>query len=147
MKWFKNAFLFIINCYINPLKKYAIFRGRARRREFFIFNLLVWIPWILLANLDYALHTTADYYEFIDGFGYGLVSDLYIIAMFIPSLALSVRRLHDVERSGWNMLFIFVPLIGQIWLLACWITNSDSGENKYGANPKEIVTKLNETNP
>lgn len=133
--------------YINALKKYAVFSGRARRKEFWIFNLFSWIFWIPFALLDDVLKTSVDYYEFMEGFGYGIISSLYLLTILVPSLAVSVRRLHDVERSGWNMLFIFVPLIGQIWLIACWITNSDPGENKYGPNPKEIETKQKETNP
>lgn len=66
-----------------------------------------------------------------------LVYLFYILAMLIPSIAVSVRRLHDIGKSGWMLLIYFIPLIGSIWLLILFLTDSEPGENKYGPNPKE----------
>ena len=64
---------------------------------------------------------------------------IYTLAVLIPSLAVSVRRLHDVGKSGWMCFIALIPLIGGIWLLVLMLTDSNSGENEYGANPKEII--------
>jgi uncharacterized membrane protein YhaH (DUF805 family) len=71
---------------------------------------------------------------------YGVFYFLYILAIFIPALAVSVRRLHDIGKSGWMYLIIIIPLIGSIWLLVLAVTDSNSGENKYGPNPKEVIS-------
>ena len=64
---------------------------------------------------------------------------IYTLAVLIPNLAVSVRRLHDVGKSGWMCFIALIPLIGAIWLLVLMLTDSNSGENEYGANPKEII--------
>ena len=74
----------------------------------------------------------------IEGLGYGPLYGLYALAVLIPGLAVSVRRLHDVGKSGWMLLIALIPLVGAIWLLVLLVTDSDSRENQYGANPKEI---------
>jgi uncharacterized membrane protein YhaH (DUF805 family) len=66
------------------------------------------------------------------------VSYIYILAIIIPSLALVVRRLHDVGKSGWFYLISFIPLVGPIWLLVLYCTDSNIGPNKWGDNPKEL---------
>lgn len=67
-----------------------------------------------------------------------LLTGLYSIAVFIPSLAVTVRRLHDTGRSGWWLLLMFIPLIGPIILLVFLLTDSQPGTNKYGPNPKGV---------
>jgi uncharacterized membrane protein YhaH (DUF805 family) len=74
----------------------------------------------------------------LEGIGYGPVYGLYLLAVIIPSLAVGVRRLHDVGKSGWMILISLIPIIGAIWLLVLFVTDSNPGENQYGANPKEI---------
>jgi uncharacterized membrane protein YhaH (DUF805 family) len=59
------------------------------------------------------------------------------LVLFIPGLAVAVRRLHDIGKSGWMLLITLIPLIGVIWLLVLLLTDSNSEENLYGANPKE----------
>ena len=70
---------------------------------------------------------------------YGLIYCLYALAFFIPGLAVAVRRLHDVGKSGWLILIVLIPLIGAIWLLVLLVTDSTSGANEYGPNPKEVA--------
>ena len=73
----------------------------------------------------------------IEGVGYGPLYGIYALVLFIPGLAVAVRRLHDIGKSGWMLLITLIPLIGVIWLLVLLLTDSNSEENLYGANPKE----------
>jgi uncharacterized membrane protein YhaH (DUF805 family) len=122
-----------MNWYLKVLKQYADFNGRARRTEywmFFLFNMIFAIVAMLLDNfLGIAM----------EEIGYGPLYGLYALGMFIPGLAVGVRRLHDVGKSGWMMLIGFIPLIGAIWLLILMLTDSNSGVNEYGENPKELM--------
>lgn len=115
--------------YLTVLKKYAVFSGRARRKEFWMFTLFNIIFAVVAVVLDNVLGTASE------GLGYGLIYGLYSLAVLIPSLAVTVRRLHDVGKSGWWILISLVPLVG-LWLLVLLATDSQPGENKYGLNPK-----------
>lgn len=121
-----------MNWYLQVLKNYAVFDGRAGRKEywmFFLFNIIFSIVPILLDNI---LGTT------IKGVGFGSFYILYSLAVLIPGLAVSVRRLHDFGESGRMILIGLIPIIGGIWLLFIMATNSNPGENQYGPIPKEI---------
>jgi len=72
-------------------------------------------------------------------FGYGPLYGLYTLAVFIPAFAVLLRRLHDVGKSGWMILITLIPFIGAIWILVLLCTDSNSGENQYGQNPKEVT--------
>ena len=63
---------------------------------------------------------------------------LYGLAVIIPSLAVSIRRLHDIGKSGWWILICIIPLIGAIWLLVLMVLDSNPGNNKYRPNPREV---------
>ena len=71
--------------------------------------------------------------------GMGLLSSVYSIGVLIPSLALSVRRLHDIGRTGWWVLISIIPVIGVVVLLVFMLLDSEPGSNRYGANPKEGI--------
>jgi len=114
-----------MNWYLEALRKYAVFSGRARRKEywmFFLFNIIV-----------------AVIIGFVTGFigaalGMGTAlsdpaSTIYSVAILIPSIAVGVRRMHDLGRSGWWIIFPFVNLV-----FLC--LDSQPGENEYGPNPK-----------
>jgi len=116
--------------YLLVLKKYAVFSGRARRKEywyFFLFNLLITI--VLLVIDDMAGTLIAEG-------GIGLLSSIYGLAVLIPFFAVAVRRLHDTDRSGWWLLIWPIPLIGAIVILVFTVQDSKPGENQYGSNPK-----------
>jgi uncharacterized membrane protein YhaH (DUF805 family) len=117
--------------YLTALKKYAVFSGRARRKEYWMFTLFNIIFLIVAMILDNVLGTT------IGDIGYGYIYLLYGLAVIIPSLAVLVRRLHDIGKSGWWIFISLIPLIGSIWLLILLVTDSKPGENQYGPNPKE----------
>jgi uncharacterized membrane protein YhaH (DUF805 family) len=119
-----------MNWYLEVLKKYAEFSGRARRKEYWMFTLFNSIFLIVAIILDNMLGTA------IEDVGYGLIYFLYALAVLVPGLAVSVRRLHDVGKSGWMILISLIPIIGAIWLLVLMVTDSNPGENEYGPNPK-----------
>lgn len=121
-----------MNWYLAVLKKYADFNGRARRKEywlFFLFNILVSVA---LSIIDSILGTGRG------ESGTGLLGGLYVLAIFLPSLAVSVRRLHDTGRSGWWMLISLIPVIGSLVLFVFFCFDSQTGTNRYGINPKEV---------
>ncbi|MCF6440511.1 DUF805 domain-containing protein [Pseudoalteromonas luteoviolacea] len=109
--------------YISVLKNYAVFEGRARRKEYWMFILFHTIATVILTLVDGLLGTS-------------FLSIIYALAVFIPSLALSVRRLHDTGRSGWWMLIALIPIIGTLALLVFVILEGEESENQYGLNPK-----------
>ena len=119
--------------YLQVLKNYTGFSGRARRKEYWMFVLFNMIFLIVAAIIDNIAGTT------IEGLPYGLFYFLYAFAIIIPGLAVSVRRLHDVGKSGWFYFIILIPIVGGIWILVLFCTDGVTGSNEYGANPKEIV--------
>ncbi|MGH9756013.1 MAG: DUF805 domain-containing protein [Blastocatellia bacterium] len=115
-----------MNWYIKAWKKYAVFSGRAGREEywyFVLFNILVNILLMIIAGV---VSPEA---------GFGLLG-LYTLAVLIPGLAVSIRRLHDTNRSGWWLLITLIPGIGSIVLLIFMLQGSQPNENQYGAIPK-----------
>ena len=117
------------------LKNYAGFSGRARRKEYWMFTLFNIIFLLAASILDSLLGT-----EFGEGV-YGLFYLLYSLAVLIPGIAVSVRRLHDIGKSGWMLLIVLIPIIGWIWLLFLLVTDSNPGENQYGPYPDEMPAK------
>ena len=116
--------------YLKVLNQYADFSGRARRMEYWMFVLFNMIFAFAAMVIDNILGTA------VEGVGYGMVYALYCLAVIVPGLAVTVRRLHDVGKSGWMYLIIFIPMIGVIWLLVLLFTDGDSGTNEYGPSPK-----------
>jgi uncharacterized membrane protein YhaH (DUF805 family) len=129
----KNKRKINMNWYLKVLKQYADFNGRARRKEYWMFVLFNMIFAIVAMILDNVLGIA------MEGIGYGPLYGLYVLAIIIPSIAVGVRRLHDIGKSGWMYLITFIPLIGPFWLLLLMTTDSNPGENQYGENPKEIT--------
>ncbi|MEO5502076.1 MAG: DUF805 domain-containing protein [Ginsengibacter sp.] len=126
--------------YLDALKNYAKFSGRARRSAYWYFVLFNFIISIVAAIIDNLLGTTIKL-ESAQGMmplPYGYIYFIYAFLMIIPGLALSVRRLHDVGKSGWFIFIALIPLVGAIWLLVLFCTDSVPGANKYGPNPKGI---------
>lgn len=93
---------------------------------FVLFNIIISFG---LGIVDSILGTTVQ--------GYGMISLLYSLLVFIPYLAVSVRRLHDIGKSGWMLLVGLIPIIGAIWLIVLFATDGEPGKNQYGPNPKE----------
>lgn len=122
-----------MNWYLKVLKQYVDFSGRARRKEYWMFALFNLLFAIVAMILDNVLGIA------IEGVGYGPLYGLYALAVLIPGLAVAVRRLHDVGKSGWMFLIVLIPIVGAIWLLVLMMTDSEPGVNKWGENPKEIT--------
>lgn len=118
-----------MNYYLKVLSNYFNFSGRARRSEywyFILFNFLFAVAFMILDNLAGLAHPEL---------GYGPLYGLYVLAVLIPGLAVTVRRLHDVGKSGWMYFIVLIPLIGAIWLLVLFLTEGEKSANRYGESP------------
>jgi len=116
-----------MNWYFKVLKQYADFNGRARRKEYWMFSLF---NIIIIYGFQF-IAIAAELPEIL------IISTIYSFAVLIPSLAVGVRRMHDVGKSGWYLL---IPIYS--FILAC--TDSEEGNNKWGPNPKNPNTELDE---
>ncbi len=120
--------------YLKAWKNYAVFDGRAQRKEYWFFLLVhLLMPMSLTAvvvNLD--LDPRGSSFS-----GLLAILGLYAFATVVPSCALMVRRLHDIGRSGWWLLLGIVPYLGGLVIMVLLAIDGDSGENKYGPDPKE----------
>ena len=121
--------------YIAVLKKYAVFSGRARRKEFWMFVLFNMI-FAFVAGLIDGIFLPNLGIDAGGGAKIGLLGAIYSLAVLIPGLAVAVRRLHDTNRTGWWYLIVLIPFIGAIILLIFFVQDSQPGDNKYGPNPK-----------
>lgn len=110
--------------YLKVLKDYAVFTGRARRTEYWMFTLINFIICMVLFAIEAVIGTL------------GIITMLYGLAVLIPGLAVSIRRLHDTDRSGWWLLVGFIPVVGGLILLVLMVLDSTPGENRFGHNPK-----------
>ncbi|MFF4261727.1 DUF805 domain-containing protein [Streptomyces virginiae] len=113
-----------MNHYLDVLKKYAVFSGRARRQEYWMFFLFNLAAVIVLSILDGVLGTSPILYA------------LYVVAVFLPNLGVTIRRLHDTGKSGWWILIGAVPLVGFIWIIVLLATAGQQQQNQYGPDPK-----------
>lgn len=111
--------------YGKVISNYIGFTGRARRKEYWMFMLVNLIITLVLGILSSL-------------FGSELLTKLYSLFIFLPSLAVTVRRLHDTGKSGWWVLIGLIPIVGFIVLLIFTCIDSDPGTNQYGENPKEF---------
>lgn len=120
-----------MNYYFEVWKKYANFKGRSPRKEYWVFFLVNLVIIFVISSIERFIGMSASIYK-------SGLANLYGLAILIPSLAVSVRRLHDTNRSGWWILIGLIPFIGSVVILVFMVIDSQPGENKYGPNPKEI---------
>ena len=118
--------------FLKVVKNYAVFDGRARRKEFWFYELFYVVIFIALAWIDRFTGT----FDVRNNMGF--LSGLFAIAMFLPSLGVTIRRLHDTDRTGWWVLIVIVPIIGFIWLLVLLILEGTPGRNRFGADPLQV---------
>ena len=111
-----------MNWYIAVLKKYAVFSGRARRKEYWMFVLFNLIIAFVLGIIEGLTGIAAESDE-------SILANIYQLAIFLPTLAVGVRRMHDSNHSGWWLLF---PIVN--FVFAC--TEGTTGENRFGSDPK-----------
>jgi uncharacterized membrane protein YhaH (DUF805 family) len=119
-----------VNWYIAVLKKYADFSGRASRTEFWMFTLVSIVIELVLTFIDY--HTGM----LNVATGLGVLSGIYALAVLLPSIAVTARRLHDTSRSGWWMLINLIPVLGFLVLLVFLVLDSTPETNAWGPSPK-----------
>lgn len=110
-------------------KKYATFSGRAQRKEYWLFFIAYAILYAIVTALDISL----GMWDIMAG--YGVLGVIMAVALFIPGLAVSVRRLHDTDRSGWWTLITIIPVVGIIGILILLSFKGTNGLNIYGPNP------------
>ena len=125
--------------YLHCLKNYTNFSGRARRSEFWffmLFHFIIMLATMLLAIFFDGVTLVEDDPDFVESVSL-ILAGIYVAAVFIPTLAVTARRLHDIGKSGTWVFIYFVPLIGGIWLLVLLFSESEFGRNKWGYNPKE----------
>ncbi|WP_332767565.1 DUF805 domain-containing protein [Phenylobacterium sp.] len=125
-----------------PIRKYAQFSGRARRKEY-------WMFFLLIIGIEIVFYTLMG----ILGAGPMMAGDptaganpvagllmlvfcVVMLGLFIPSLAVSVRRLHDTNRSGWWVLIALIPFLGALVLLIFMLLDGTAGDNRFGPDPK-----------
>ena len=123
-------------------RKYATFTGRAPRSEFWwfwVFTILVEIAAVVVSGMllggsitEVGSSSMGGWFIFASG---GWLPGLVHLALILPSLAVAVRRLHDVGRSGWWLLIMFVPLFGLLLLLFWWVQPSEREANRFGPPP------------
>jgi uncharacterized membrane protein YhaH (DUF805 family) len=118
----------IMEWYLKVLNQYTDFQGRARRKEYWMFTLVSSGISVILMIVDYFIG--------IKIWDTGLLYLLYGLAVFIPTIAVGIRRLHDIGKSGWMMLVIIIPIAGFIWLIVLYATDSQKGTNDWGECPK-----------
>lgn len=121
-----------MNWFVTALKNYAVFSGRSRRSEYWYFALFYVIFYLAAVVVD----MMAGSFERTSGIG--VCTAILALALLIPSISVTVRRLHDTGRSGWWILIGFIPLVGALVLLAFMCQESEAGPNRFGANPKAV---------
>ncbi|UPZ16587.1 DUF805 domain-containing protein [Flavobacterium humidisoli] len=132
IEWYKIAMF----------QNYSNFSGRARRSEYWYFRLAT-------AVIFFALIAFAGLLAIVAGGALAFqiamaIFFIYILLSVIPSLAVTVRRMHDLGKSGWNVLISFIPLVGPIWFLVLLATEGEHGENYYGPDPKSTIEEIDE---
>ena len=140
----KSLFTYWLECFT---KHYADFSGRARRSEYWgtvLFNGLIQaglsiilsiVATILFSSIEINGEVTFSPLLFVL---INIPRYIYSLVWLLPSLAVAVRRLHDIGKSGWNLLWILLPIVGAIMLIYWCCQDSQVGENKWGANPKFV---------
>ena len=121
--------------YLKCLRQYADTAGRARRKEFWMFVLFNLLIAVVLRLVDHAAGLTFGRHG-----GQGFLHSFYTLIVFIPGVAVAVRRLHDTGKSGWHLLFGLIPLLGAVVLLYWYAKEGDTGANAYGPDPKTATT-------
>lgn len=122
-----------MNYYLEAFKRYIDFQGRSSRPEFWYFVLFNTIVSVILALVDSSMGT------FDASIGLGFFSGIYALAVFLPSLAVAVRRLHDTSHSAWYLLIALIPIAGLIVLIVLYALAGDKSKNRYGLVPKRLA--------
>lgn len=129
-----------MNLYLRGIRNFARFKGRANQKEFWSFAVIHLIFLTLTGITDLAsgmnFQLTIKHTAISLPFGYIVMA--YTVITFIPLLSLTVRRLHDIDKSGWNLLIALIPIIGVLWFFDMMLTSSMYERNKYGVTPRNL---------
>lgn len=110
----------MFGCFLAALRKYAVFSGRASRKEYWAFQLYYFLLMILATILDAVIGT-------------GIILQIILmLALFLPALAVMIRRLHDADRTGWWVLLMFIPIVNIIAWIVFGVMEGTAGENRFG---------------
>ncbi|WP_298534931.1 DUF805 domain-containing protein [uncultured Algibacter sp.] len=131
MNWYLDMFT----------KKYASFKGRTRRKDFWLFLLFnITITLVVVFIISFISNNLIKLQDYVS-----IMPFIFFIGLLIPTLAAISRRLHDIGKSGTYFLVYFIPFIGGIWLFVLLVSNGDKGPNKYGPDPKgPILDEIDE---
>ena len=124
---------------ILPLKRYADFQGRSRRKEYWMFSLGVTLVIVVIGLLGFTLGSSDNGGSGVGSlFGGGalIVLGILYLAILIPALAVQVRRFHDQDKSGWLVLLNFIPYLGALVVLVFMLLEGTRGPNRFGPDPK-----------
>lgn len=134
---FRERGTWVMDWYLEALRRYSQFDGRARRKEFWHFQLFNAMVFISLILLDIGFASSASSSE-RDGMAAVMLIPVYLywFVILVPSLAVLIRRLHDIGRTGWWALLSLVPGVGGLVLLILTCLDSEPGPNAFGPNPK-----------
>ncbi len=114
--------------FLTAMKKYAVFSGRARRSEYWYFVLFYIIIMIGMSLLDSVFGTAPGFFTYA-----------FYLLILLPSLSVTVRRLHDTDRSGWWVLITLIPVIGGIVMIVFTVQEGTRGDNRFGPDPKAVT--------
>ena len=115
-----------MNYYLKALRQWKDFEGRSDRREYWMFVLVNFAISMALATMEQLISPES-----------GVLSGIYTLFIFIPGIAVTIRRLHDIGKSGWMQLVILIPLVGWIWFLILMAKEGEAGRNQYGEGLRE----------
>jgi uncharacterized membrane protein YhaH (DUF805 family) len=121
-----------MNYFLLAFKKYAKFSGRSTRPEYWYFNLFSVLMQIFLSALIILTAQMSQELSLV----VNIIYLLFSLSIFIPSIAVGFRRMHDIGESGWMLFINLIPLFGFIWYIVLLCTKSDEGANKYGPATK-----------
>jgi uncharacterized membrane protein YhaH (DUF805 family) len=119
-----------------PYKRYTDFSGRSRRKEYWMFGLMVAVVTLLIDGVFGGTYSMLAGFRTMPSVTGSLLGAIFTLGSVIPSLAVTVRRLHDTDRSGWWLLIALVPVLGGLLLLWFMVSDGTAGPNRFGEDPK-----------
>jgi uncharacterized membrane protein YhaH (DUF805 family) len=125
-----------VNYFLEALKNYVTFTGRATRQQYWMYILFYIVFYFIAVTLDINLG------QFDKEKMTGFISTVYTFGLLLPTIAILARRLHDIGRSSWWILLILIPVAGSLVILVFTLMDSQKGENEYGESLKYPNTAL-----
>ena len=113
------------------LRQFSDFGGRARRKEYWMFTLINGLIASALSLVDRMLGL-----NFVDESSFGVLYAIYGLAVLVPGIAVAIRRMHDIGKSGWWLFIALIPLVGAIVLIVWLVKDGEPQDNQYGPDPK-----------